>query len=613
MSGTAYKALGLFCVDEKVFLFYRSLINNQASISINFSSDGVHFRSFEENIKIVDEKDNLEDITKVSSFKITKQGDIYYLTYLMDENSHQYLYLAKSNDLINWKKTGRLFPITQTGVLLPNHIDSQEHYLLFGGRELNLAYSDNLLNWNVDKNPIKNLKTDNNETTEYVASSATYLDKSTLFNFFVKNKNENSYTYSLWMVLVDTDDPHKIIYKPDQAVWHQPKEWIGKPVWPLGTVEINNKLISYWEWDLRGIFYIVHDLTDKQYLDIYSKLERSKNNPILVPRDKNHWENKQVFNPAAIYDNGKVHLFYRAIGNNETSVLGYAASKDGLNFTERSDKPAYVPREKFELPQNSENIEFHKPSPYESGGGGYGGIEDPRITKIDGVFYLIYVAYDGMNGPKIALSSINEKDFNKKNWSKWKKPVVISKPDVIDKNACILPEKINGKYVIFHRIYPNILIDFVDSLDFDEKSEPLKGEFKIYPRKDFWDSKKIGMGPPPIKTKDGWLAIYQSVGFQDPSKYKMGAMLLDLNDPTKVLYRSSKPILEPDEIYENEGFKQSVVYPCGAVVMDNTLIVYYGGSDSYVAAAVANLDEFLDQLKTDTDAHLDPVCIKSYA
>ena len=117
------------------------------------------------------------------------------------------------------------------------------------------------------------------------------------------------------------------------------------------------------------------------------------------------------------------------------------------------------------------------------------------------------------------------------------------------------------------------------------------------------------MGPPPIKTKDGWLAIYQAVGFQDNSRYKIGAMLLDLTDPSKVLYRCSHPILEPETHYENGGFKAGVIYPCGAVIIDKTLIVYYGGSDTFVAAATANIDEFLDQLKFDNLPHLDLICL----
>jgi predicted GH43/DUF377 family glycosyl hydrolase len=151
------------------------------------------------------------------------------------------------------------------------------------------------------------------------------------------------------------------------------------------------------------------------------------------------------------------------------------------------------------------------------------------------------------------------------------------------------------KYVVFHRIYPNILIDFVDSLDFDGKTF-LKNEFVIPPRPMMWDSKKVGVGPSPIRTEHGWLTIYQSVGRQDPGRYKIGAMLLDLEDPTKVICRSNEPIIEPVEWYENEGYKAGVVYPCGATVQDDNFFVYYGGADKFSCVAYSNLNNFVKEL-----------------
>jgi len=215
---------------------------------------------------------------------------------------------------------------------------------------------------------------------------------------------------------------------------------------------------------------------------------------------------------------------------------------------------------------------------------------------------LTYVAFDGINPPRIALTSISAYDFLNRRWL-WERPVLISPPGIVDKSAVIFPEKINGKYVIMHRIYPDILIDFVDNLNFDGTFW-LKGEYKISPRPDKWDSRKIGAGAPPLKTKYGWLLIYQSVGEQDPGRYKIGAMLLDLLDPTKVLYRSQSPILEPEETYENDGFKSGVIYPCGAVIIDDTLYVYYGGADSYVCVATAKLEDFLTELRYSEVARL---------
>jgi len=334
-----------------------------------------------------------------------------------------------------------------------------------------------------------------------------------------------------------------------------------------------------------------------QISNIKLTLERFAGNPILSPDFSHRWETKGVFNPAAIYENGKVHLLYRAIGDSDVSVLGYASSIDGLHIDQRLDKPAYIPRESFEGVNPASPYIPEPHGIYVSGGGGTGGCEDPRLTRIGDRVYMTYVAYDGHSHPRVALSSINISDFLAHRWN-WKKPVLISPPYIVDKNACILPERINGKYVIFHRVFPNILIDFVDDLDFDGKSRFLVGQYKIPTRalSSDWDSLKVGCGPPPLKTKDGWLLIYQAVGSSDESRYKIGAMLLDLKDPTKVLARTRNPILEPVAGYENEGFKAGVVYPCGAVIINERLFVYYGGADTVVCVATAKLNNFLEEL-----------------
>ncbi len=350
--------------------------------------------------------------------------------------------------------------------------------------------------------------------------------------------------------------------------------------------------------------------TNFKVKNIQLVLERFEGNPILRPNPQNRWETKAVFNPGAIYEQGKVHIIYRAIGDSNVSVLGYASSIDGFHIDERLDKPIYVPRESFEgaglvYPVESDpqviyvfaEDEEEEEEIYVSGGGGLGGCEDPRLTKIDDRVFMTYVAFDGYSPPRIALTSIYIDDFLARNWQ-WKKPVLISPPGVVNKNACILPEKIKSKYVIFHRIFPNILIDFVDDLDFDGTTRWLKGEFKIRPRAAYWDSRKVGAGAPPIKTNDGWLLIYQAIGECDPGRYKIGAMLLDLKDPTRVLARSGEPILEPEVWYENEGWKAGVIYPCGAVVIEDRLLVYYGGADRVACVASVKLNGFLEKLTT---------------
>jgi predicted GH43/DUF377 family glycosyl hydrolase len=327
------------------------------------------------------------------------------------------------------------------------------------------------------------------------------------------------------------------------------------------------------------------------------RLERHENNPIIEPREGNYWEMKATFNPGAIYADHRVHLLYRAIGGNDVSVLGYASSEDGVSFDERLDEPAYVPI----TTKTTAAKEDRKPAEpaYLSGGGWNGGCEDPRLTLIDDVVYLTYTAFDGWGSIRIALSSIALEDFLNKHW-KWKKPAMISPAGEIQKNWMLFPEKINGKFAILHSITPRIMVEYFGSLDALEREEDMiRGSMRKMEVRDLgrWEHLVRGAGPPPMKTKDGWLVLYHGDDRNDPGKYKLGAMLLDLHDPTRVLYRSRTPILEPDLAYENNGFKPGIVYSCGAIIRDGELYVYYGGSDTVTCVAMANLEKFLEELK----------------
>jgi predicted GH43/DUF377 family glycosyl hydrolase len=236
---------------------------------------------------------------------------------------------------------------------------------------------------------------------------------------------------------------------------------------------------------------------------------------------------------------------------------------------------------------------------YSSGGGWNGGCEDPRVTLIDGTLYLIYTAFDGWGSLRMALTSISLKDFKNKKWN-WKKEVLISPPGEMNKNWVLFPEKINGKFAIIHSFYPKILINYFDSLDeLDGKKFIKSNNTRPIDESRTWDSWFRGIGPTPIKTKDGWLVLYHAMDHKNPDRYKMGALLLDLKDPTKILYRSNNPILEPEEDYENNGYKWGVVYSCGAVVKKGELYVYYGGADKFVCVASINLKELMDSLKGD--------------
>jgi beta-1,2-mannobiose phosphorylase / 1,2-beta-oligomannan phosphorylase len=323
------------------------------------------------------------------------------------------------------------------------------------------------------------------------------------------------------------------------------------------------------------------------------QLERHESNPIIEPRENVFWEMKATFNPGAVYADKRVHLLYRAIGSTDMSVLGYASTADGVTINERLLMPAFEPKARQSKITVPAEIPYQI---YSSGGGWNGGCEDPRVTLINDRIYLMYTAFDGWGSVRIALSTIALEDFLQKKWQ-WKEPALISPPGEIHKNWVLFPEKINGKFAILHSISPTILIDYFDSLDDFNDEQWIRSHYNRAARTDGWDSWIRGAGPPPIKTKLGWLLLYHAMDVRDPNRYKLGAMVLDEDDPTKILYRSRVPILEPDADYENNGFKAGVVYSCGAVVKDNELYVYYGGGDSVTCVAMANLDKFLDELR----------------
>jgi len=322
------------------------------------------------------------------------------------------------------------------------------------------------------------------------------------------------------------------------------------------------------------------------------QLEKSLQNPIISPRPDKPWESWQTFNPAAVYLEGRVHFLYRAIGEGGLSVLGYAASENGIDITERSDKAAYV----FKQGQIEDSKKDISPLPLNyCSGGSFAGCEDPRMTAVGDKIYMIHTTFNGWSLLRMTLTSIKKHDFLNKRWEKWRKPVFISPPRQINKNWVIFPEKINGKFAILHSISPDILIDYFDSLDFDGKTF-IKSQYFPSPVKDGWEGSIKGIGPPPIKTDKGWLVLYHALAKNDSGKYKIGAMILDYSNPTKVLYRAKEPILEPDYYYENNGHKPGIVYSCGAVVIEDTLFVYYGGADSVACVATTPLKEFVNSL-----------------
>lgn len=335
-------------------------------------------------------------------------------------------------------------------------------------------------------------------------------------------------------------------------------------------------------------------------------LSRLPHNPVLSPTPEHWWESEAVFNPGAFATAGRVHLVYRAMGSDGISRVGYAHSSDGIHFN-RLPYPVYEPIKGFGIPNPERRWGplSYSQTAYPSGGG-WGGAEDPRLVIIEDTVYMSFVAFDGWGFVRMALTSMPLKSFYSGRYA-WRPPAFLSPPGEIHKNWVLFPEKVGGKYAILHSITPELKIEYVKDLSvFDNEAYHIKSEYKRSGREGFWDNWVRGAGPPPLKTEFGWLLFYHAMDHRDPDKYKLGVMLLDLEDPTRVLYRSSKPVLEPQEWYENH-WKPGVVYASAAVVLGDDLLVYYGGGDKYVAVAKANLRDFVRKLASNQHALLTPV------
>jgi predicted GH43/DUF377 family glycosyl hydrolase len=541
--------------------------------------------------------------TLITVIKITEKQGKVILYYKSADNPS--IKTAISNDGFCFTESTQPYTLATKPSILPNLSDilfdpnSKKGFAYFGNRSINIAFQKKgvLEAW---QNPL------------IVASNplqchAVFERKNNLLLLYYKTVIEKGITYySAHLALFCRQNPEKLIWKTTKPLWYHKEIWPNKSAKPLGAVMLSGKIITYWLVENKFIFSIIlsgfmYDPTKIKKTELI--LKKHIDNPIISPNPKNNWEAFNTLNPAAVYANNKVHILYRAQGFDYISSVGYAVSSDGVSIEKRFNKPIYQPIAGFETNETG------KVNPNLMSAGGHGGVEDPRATLLENKIYMTYVAFNGWDSVRLALTYIYLDDFLKQRWN-WSKPVLISRPGVIDKSGCLLPEKVNGKYVFFHRIFPNILIDYVDNLSFTGKNKYLKGQYQIKVRENMWDSRKIGAGAPPIKTESGWLLIYYGVDDRDDSKYHIGAMLLDLNQPEKVLYRTNHPILMPTKDYENTGFKPGIAYPCGAVKVKDQLLVYYGAADSVVCVATANIETFLNELKGNQTIHMHSIKIK---
>lgn len=337
------------------------------------------------------------------------------------------------------------------------------------------------------------------------------------------------------------------------------------------------------------------------------KLKKFEGNPILAPFPGNEWESLVTCNPGVYYDNGTFYMLYRAAGNDTEHVirLGLATSKDGFHFERQSDKPVFAPS---------------------LDGPDAGCVEDPRIVKFDNEYYITYAyrpvppgrywkfAHDEVSVPacgRYAPAAIVKNLGNTglavtKDFKDFRRLGRLTSPVLDDRDVILFPEKINEQFVMLHRPkqyigkeygvdYPSIWVKFSDDiLNWENK----KSYLLLSGQEGTWEE-KIGGSTPPLKTEKGWLVLYHGVEHGGRGYYRVGAMLLDLNNPLKIISKTKRFILEPEMVFETQGYYNGCVFPTGNVIVNDTLFVYYGGADKYVCVATCSISELLSFLLTE--------------
>lgn len=295
--------------------------------------------------------------------------------------------------------------------------------------------------------------------------------------------------------------------------------------------------------------------------------KRCTQNPLITSKDIPYQVNT-VFNAGAADLGNEVLLLLRVESCSGRSHLTVARSKDGMNDWQIEDKALMHPGEAF---------------PYEEFG-----VEDCRITwmkELD-AWIVVYTAYTE-HGPAIGIAKT--KDFRS-----VERTGIAFPPD--NKDGAMFPRKINGLYAMLHRPSVgggSIWIGYSPDLTFWGKSDvvvPIRGG-------PWWDGIRVGAGLPPIETDKGWLLIYHGVKLLPGGPiYRMGAALLDLEKPHKLIARARRWLFAPDEQYERIGDVPNVVFPCGGFVRGNDLWVYYGAADSSICLATFPLKELTDAI-----------------
>lgn len=330
---------------------------------------------------------------------------------------------------------------------------------------------------------------------------------------------------------------------------------------------------------------------------------------VLLSKTNLAFENDGILNPAVIRDGDDIHLFFRAVSKGNYSSIGYCRFSEPLIIQDRLNIPVIF---------SQFDYESH-------------GVEDPRIVKIDGVFFLTYTAFDGINALGALAISTDLVTFEKKGlivpqftydefnrlagskasinekYLRYNQHTVASeekgrKRFIWDKNVIFFPRRISGRLVFLHRIKPDIQlvsisrIDELDHLFWQNYFLHLDEHIVLTPKFSH-EVSYIGGGCPPIETASGWLLIYH--GVHDTIKgyvYSACAALLDIDDPRIEIARLPYALFEPDQSWELKGEVNNVCFPTGAILNGDTLYIYYGAADEQIACASLSLAELLKEL-----------------
>jgi len=289
---------------------------------------------------------------------------------------------------------------------------------------------------------------------------------------------------------------------------------------------------------------------------------RASNRPVIAPQGDG-WESAGTFNPSVIRHDGQIVMLYRAQDSNGTSRLGYATSADGVRFIRRPE-PILSPE-----------------TEYERGGG----LEDPRLVKIDDTYYLTYTGYNKTDAQLCLATSTDLVHWDRKGVIL---PAYRGRWNVgWTKAGAIVPEKIDGKYWMYFLgtaadktdqmglAYSPDLVHWTDALD-----------VPVLPRRPGrFDSRVVEPGPPPIVTAEAITLIYN--GADDALVYRTGVARFDRTDPRRVLSRTETPVFAPEADWEKVGQVPNVVFVEGMVLHGGRWLFYYGGADKYVGVAEA--------------------------